>query len=764
MRSVKQKTMQCFAHSKENEPVEKWQPLDEHLKNVAKMAAEFAKPFKGEEWAYVTGLWHDVGKALPAWQKYLLKQNGIDSSVHCENYCGRPNHSSAGAVFAIDRFKKIGRLIAYIAAGHHAGLPDWYPDDAGGDLQTRLYDPLKNALKTEELAHLQTISGTYPLISASLPRTAPLGCTSKEHAEHCREHLHLWIRILFSCLVDADFLDTEKFMNPENHKKRGAYPSLEQLLVRFDTHMDEKQKTAAQTAINTARSEILACCRAKAELLPGIFSLTVPTGGGKTLSSMAFALDHAIKHGKQRVIMAIPYTSIIEQTARVYRDVFGEASVLEHHSNLDPDTEDHKNRLASENWDAPIVVTTNVQLFESLFASRTSACRKLHNIANSVIILDEAQMLPPEYLKPILSVLRGLVERFGVTVVLCTATQPVLNGTIGSGQAVFDGLPSGIEIIDNPAQYFESLKRVAIAIPDILIPADWQNIADDLTHYEQVLCVVNTRNDCRQLHKLMPDGTIHLSANMCGEERSEIIAEIKEKLVNRESVRVVSTQLVEAGVDIDFPVVYRALCGIDSIAQAAGRCNREGLLNIEGQLGKVVLFVPPKSAPPGLLRKGEDAAKSIISREGTLDLTPDVFKKYFTTFYSAVNDFDKPRFSEHLVKNVSECAFQFRTFAKNFRLIDDTAQRGIIVWYESKERSSLGLIEQLRRNGPESWLLRKLQRFIVNVPVPVFERLKREEYLEDIHGYWAQKTRGLYKPGLGLLPDPADWEAEEFIF
>ena len=264
--------------------------------------------------------------------------------------------------------------------------------------------------------------------------------------------LHLWVRMLFSCLVDADFLDTERFMSPENFALRENSLSLKELKARFDSFMDKMSKNAPSTEINKIRAEILSNCRQGAMKEPGLFSLTVPTGGGKTLASMGFALDHAIKYGKSRIIVAIPYTSIIEQTADVYKNVFKNGDedlsnvVLEHHSNLDPDKETTKSKLAVENWDAPIVVTTNVQLLESLFAAKTSRCRKIHNIANSVIILDEAQMLPPEYLKPILGTLESLTTDFGCSVVLCTATQPTLQGHIGSapaphGEGGFEGLP-----------------------------------------------------------------------------------------------------------------------------------------------------------------------------------------------------------------------------------------------------------------------------------------------------------------------------------
>lgn len=757
-----------IAHVAQAADASQWKvhALQDHLQSVAAQAGGFAAKFGSSDWAALCGSWHDLGKFLPGWQAYIRRQTGYDEDAHIENYPGRPNHSSAGAALAMQRFNKspLARLLAYIIAGHHAGLPDWMPvPEIGGDLQTRLFDPLENILKTHEIEQIANIPAAQAFFDIDLPKSMPLGCTNPEAARQSMEYVHLWIRMLFSCVVDADFLDTEKFCTLENFHKRGGYPDLKELVARFDTYMARKQADAPATDVNKSRADILHCCRTKAGSPPGFFSLTVPTGGGKTLSSMAFALNHAIQHNKQRVIMAIPYTSIIEQTAAVYREAFGEDTVLEHHSNLDPDKETHKSRLAAENWDAPVVVTTNVQLFESLFASRSSACRKLHNIANSVIILDEAQMLPPSYLRPVLSALQGLVKHFGATVVFCTATQPALSARIGSGLAVFDGLPPAVEIMDEPKHYFTAFKRVDVALPALGSVSDWPALAEDLKKHDQVLCVVNTRNDCRALHKLMPKGAVHLSANMCGEERSEVIGEVKKKLEQGQPVRVISTQLVEAGVDMDFPVVYRALAGIDSIVQAAGRCNREGRLNQKGRLGKVVVFVPPRPAPPGLLRKGEDTAKSILQGKTALEMTPALFNEYFKIFYNAVNDFDNPGFQPRLVSGAGECAFQFRSFARDFRLIDDTAQRGIIVWYKGKSRDSLELIAMLRRKGPEPWLMRKFQRFIVNVPLPVFNKLAEGDYLEDVHGYWVQKATGLYKSGLGLLPDAGEWDRETWV-
>lgn len=759
--------VEYIAHVKKDEVTGKWAVHDlfGHLNGVAEKAQTFADKFGNSDWAKLVAMWHDLGKFSPDWQKYIRLTTGFDEEAHCEGGSSRPNHSTVGAVLLMERFKgtPFGRLPAYVVAGHHAGLPDWVPEVSGGDLQNRLYDTFSGQLKTGELDLLRNIPAVKSLLEISLPETMPMNVTSREAAQKTAEHLHLWVRMIFSSLVDADFLDTEAFMTPSDSNKRGKYPSLEELKGRFDAYMEEKQSAVSSTPLNTARSEILQQCRQKADLPPGFFSLTVPTGGGKTLSSMAFALSHALKYGKRRVIMAIPYTSIIEQTASVYREVFGEDAVLEHHSNIDPEKESRKSRLASENWDAPVVVTTNVQLFESLLASRTSSCRKLHNIVNSVIILDEAQMLAPEYLKPILSVLQGLVEHFKVSVIMCTATQPALSGRIGSGLAAFNGLPAPKEIVGECQLHAETFKRCDVVFPDVTMSLGWPELAAQLAEYPQVLCVVNTRRDCQELHRLMPKGTVHLSANMCGEERSEVIADIKNRLSNKEPIRVISTQLVEAGVDIDFPVVYRALAGLDSIAQSAGRCNREGRLNIEGRLGRVVVFVPPRPAPVGLLRKGEDATRGLLSEKGGVNLVPEVYRHYFEVFYKSVNDFDKPRFIQRLVSGAGEGSFQFRSFASEVRLIDDRAQRGIVVYYAGKERSSVPLIDQLRRHGPEYWLLRRLQRFIVNVPERVFEKLAGDGHIEDVHGYWVQKSTGLYQPGYGLLPDPAMWREEMFM-
>ncbi len=752
---------QFIAHIKKN-PDGSWSEphlLKNHLQETAKKASEFADEFGNNDWAELAGFLHDLGKYHPDWQKYIRKETGyFDEEAHIEGYANRPNHSQAGAASIFEKInnKRVAKILVYVIGCHHSGLKDWT-----ADLENRLFEEEK--LITDDLRKIKPIEEAKQFLDKPNPTSIPI-VYKNQIDKNSSEQIHLWIRMLFSCLVDADFLDTESYMQNEE-KVRGNYLSIEKLKERFDRYMSEKK---SDSELNRKRNEILNQCRKKAKLEPGFYSLTVPTGGGKTLSSMAFALEHAIKHNKKRIIIAIPYTSIIEQTAKVYKYgtdtdeeierlktegkfLFGEDHVLEHHSNLDPEKESIKNRYAAENWDAPIIVTTNVQLFESLFGNKTSICRKLHNIVNSIIILDEAQMIPQEYFKPIISVLKGLVKYFGVTVVLMSATQPALIGKIGSEPNIIDGLENVTEIIDDPDSLAKDFKRVEFIIPnDLTSSKSWNEIVNELKQYEQVLCIVNTRSDCRELHKLMPDGTIHLSGFMCGEERSEIISGIKSKLKNNEPIKVISTQLVEAGVDIDFPIVYRAITGLDSIAQAAGRCNRENKLKYGG---KVIVFVPPEFSPQGFLRKSEDAGKAILRNHINEEFTPSLYSEYFRYLYSNLNSFGKEEFESCLVNNASDFEFQFRTYAENFNMIDNRKQMSIMVRY----KNSNILIDQLIHTGTSKELLRKLQRYIVNVPIYLFNKIREANYIEDVNGYWVQCDDILYKPGIGLLANENDW-------
>jgi CRISPR-associated endonuclease/helicase Cas3 len=712
-----------------------------------------SEEFGAAEWGKLAGSWHDLGKYSLAFQKYIRTASGYEANL-VDATPGKVNHSSAGALYAEQQLGALGIPLAYLIAGHHAGLPDWSAADGAGN--AALENRLKEG-KKQGLLHQAIEVAPENLLKAQRPAFTPdrIGRT---------EGLHLWIRLLFSCLTDADFLDTEAFMDGGKSKQRGTYPEIASLLPRFNHAMEQKSQLSKPSLVNQLRANVLQQCREKAVGAPGLYTLSVPTGGGKTLSSLAFALEHAIRHGKRRIIYAIPYTSIIEQTADVFRGIFGNA-VLEHHSNLDADKETPQSRLASENWNAPLIVTTNVQLFESLFAARTNRCRKLHNIVNSVIILDEAQLLPPEFLQPILDVMHLLIEHYGVTFVLCTATQPALGTRQDSfGKTLLRGPGEAAEIVSGTEKLYAQLERVKVTLPqDWNTPGSWDEIADRITRYPSVLAIVNTRADCRELHRRMPRETIHLSALMCGEHRSYMISRIKQRLKDKQPLRVISTQLIEAGVDVDFPVVFRALAGLDSIAQAAGRCNREGKLEGKGQ---VFVFIPPKQAPSGLLRFGEDACKTILRDRPDNPLTPSLFKNYFAQYYSKVGQegLDKYRIAELLTKDAAQCRIQFRTAAEKFQLIEEDGSVSIIVPYsnpENPQRDSRPLIARLRKGEMHRDLLRQLQRFAVTVHKHEFQSLLNAGDVEPLQeGLWVLKNETAYSNDLGLLvgeatnPDP----------
>ncbi len=707
-----------------------WHDLLDHMAGVARRAKAFGEKFGAGDWAELAGWWHDLGKCSRSFQVYLHAQGPAGPDAHLEAP-RRGDHSTAGAIHAVHHNGMRGRVLAYLIAGHHAGLPDWFPGEAdGGSLSQRLN---RNDLYEQVLA-----SGLcYEVAGNGNPTSKPPGGSP-----------HLWIRMLFSCLVDADFLDTEAHFHPERDFLRHALPNLEELKPRFDQFLERKAAEALQTgsAVNALRGRVLRECRTRADLAPGLFSLNVPTGGGKTLSSMAFALQHAKAHGykHQRVIYVIPYTSIIEQTAEVFREIFGEA-VVEHHSNLDPDVETNASRLASENWDAPIIVTTSVQFFESLYTAKPSRARKLHNIVDSVVILDEAQLLPPDLLDPILRAIDDLTAHYGVTCVLSTATQPTLGERRGFGWH-FRGLAGIRGIIEDPESLHEAMRRVRIALPtDLERSEEWTEVAEKLQSHEKVLCIVNKRADARELASLLPEGALHLSALMCGEHRSRVIKEIKERLNGPGELRVVSTQLVEAGVDVDFAAVYRAIAGLDSIAQAAGRCNREGTRSADES--PVVVFIPPTHPPAGLLRKGEQVTRSLV-QSGLADaLAPSAFRRYFEGLYWSCNMLDRYGILG-LLNPGPNLELQLRTAGEKFRFIDEAGMAPIVVRYGD----SPALIERLRKDGSNRELRRKLQRYIVTVPLRCRDFLIQERELEEvIPGVFWQVRAALYDLKFGFI-------------
>ena len=749
--------------------------LEEHLQKVAALAGAFAESFHATQWAHCAGLWHDLGKYRPGFQRYLaINEDAAIETRAIQTVGGREKtHSAAGALWAIEKFNPskplpyalpYGRILAYLIAGHHAGLDDW-----NGGLCERLQKEdskkeLQEALDAHPPAAILAHGDFVPDLRAILGGMGGIAFS-------------LWVRMLFSCLIDADRLDTEAHCNADKSEKRAGFPSLATMQQAFDASMWDKTASATATPVNQLRADILRQCREKSSLPAGFFSLTVPTGGGKTLSSLAFALKHAQIHQKRRVIYAIPYTSIIEQTADVFRDIFqslGDEVLIEHHSQADASEKDETKRsvLACENWDAPLIVTTNVQLFESLFSNKTSRCRKLHNIVNSVIVLDEAQQLPPAFLQPILDTLNLLVKHYGVTVVLCTATQPALNST-----HYFDktknlrGLENVREIMENPDALFTALERVQVELPDLKTPSTWEEIADNIAQEECVLTIVGTRKAARDLHKLLlknekvDKNTIHLSALMCAAHRKTVIETIKNRLQAKregrdvEPLRVVSTQLVEAGVDMDFPVVYRALAGLDSIAQAAGRCNREGRLAEEGKKGRMVVFVPPEQAPAGHLRKAVQACINTLQGNTDNPLDPHLFATYFRHFYNAVDLDTKANNKKTIVENLTvepkTLAVNFRSAAEAFRLIDNEDSATVVVRYAAHKEEIEKLLGMLEAKGAERWLMRKLQRYTITIPKRQADKMLVQGSLTlPLPGLYVQvDANNLYSDVFGLVGD-----------
>ena len=598
--------VQFYAHSHPERPHHEWHRLEDHLQAVSELAAAFADAFDSADWGRVAGLWHDLGKYQPEFQARLL---GATEAV---------DHSTVGALLADAKDSEGGKALAFAIAGHHGGLPNAV--QRGDTDRSSLLDRLRRSAplldKVLAAAAPTVTDHTVPV----LPSWLEPGCPGDRAAQQrLIRRTELWVRFLFSALVDADFLDTEEFFEPGKRAAVGRLDTVATLRERLDAHLDRLSAEAEPTKVNGVRRDVLQACRSAARVDPGLFSLSVPTGGGKTLSAMAFALRHAHHHGLRRVIVVIPYTSIIEQNAAVYRDVLGEANVIEHHSNLDPVQETPRNKLASENWDAPVVVTTSVQFFESLFANRPSRCRKLHNVAKSVVVLDEVQTLPSAFLLSILDALNELARGYGCSVVLSTATQPAL--------AKRDTLPEGLtdvrEIVPAPRALADRLKRVTVHWPDPDDePRTWPELAEELRGHPRVLAIVHRRQDARDLAQLLPpEGLFHLSALMCPRHRSDTLAQVREALAGDGPCRLVSTQLIEAGVDVDFPVVYRALGGLDRIVQGAGRCNREG----KGDAGRVVVFRAPTPPPRGAPTKGLETTLSLLrEREGGLDVDDPV--------------------------------------------------------------------------------------------------------------------------------------------
>jgi CRISPR-associated endonuclease/helicase Cas3 len=733
-----QKSSEAFAHTLDHRPPSDWQPLREHLEQVAELAEAHAHPFGAGPWGRLAGLWHDLGKYRPEFQAYLRGE--------------RPSaeHAVHGALLAQEEEKRLGKRgallpLAFVIAGHHTGLANLV---AGGEGLPRT--PLASRLK-EKRPLLDPLIPHLPekLRRVDLPtlpdRLLPRRKLRRTEKEDLHRTLELWTRFLFSALVDADFLDTERFLRGDERRRLTVgFDDLPNLRRRLDRHVDELAAGAPPTGVNRVRAEVLAACRRKAEEPPGLFSLSVPTGGGKTLASMSFALRHAEEHALRRVIAVIPYTSIIEQNAAVYRRALGARNVIEHHSNLDPAKENRRNKLASENWDAPVIVTTAVQFFESCFANRSSRCRKLHNVARSTILLDEAQTLPPELLSPILELLRELRDHYGCTVLLSTATQPALQKRDDEGRGLDDGLEGVREIVDDPENLARRLRRFDVEWPDPESePVSWPALAAELRDHERVLAVVHRRRDARELARLLPEeGLFHLSALMCAAHRAKVLAEVLAALKETgKRCRLVSTQLIEAGVDVDFPVVYRALGGLDSVIQAGGRCNREGAPDP----GRLVVFRAPTPPPPGTPKMGLESTTSLLKHGGGhVDVEdPKQVTAYFDTLY-AKKDRDQRGIQPERAQ------LNFATVAHRFRLIEDYHRPVLVPYGEAAKR-----LERFRAH-PDRDTLRALQPYLVNVSQREIEQLRNDAALDEVHDTVLALMPGyqhLYHPRYGLVLD-----------
>jgi CRISPR-associated endonuclease/helicase Cas3 len=712
-----------FAHSREGCPVEDWQPLEEHLENTAARCRHFSEQFKAGALGELAGRFHDLGKGSLEFQAYLRHANDIEDefSAYFDSRWKR-DHATFGARYLHSLSKQTGKLLGYCIAGHHSGLQNWADGSQNSGLRFRLEDKtLKKVL--------------FPFEEKTeIPPLPPL------HIDRNLSgfQIQFLIRMLFSCLIDADRLDTEGFTDPEKAIVRENDTPLQELHSTFWNNFTALRTKAKKTKVNEIREQVLADCLAAAQRKPGLFTLTVPTGGGKTLASLAFALEHAKNYSQfRRIIYVIPFTSIIEQNAKVFREMLGDETVLEHHSNFTPDENDWKNRLAAENWDAPVIVTTNVQFFNSFFACKTSPCRKLHNIANSVIIFDEVQAIPVERLQPCLEVLRELTRNYGVSAVLCTATQPA----IGKSDEFKSGLElEQAEIIHDVPKLFKALQRTCMTW---LGPQTQEEIAVRLRQEKQVLCVVSTRDQALTLfEQLKDDGDVfHLSALMYPLHRIRILDEIRNRLHSGSPCRVVSTQLIEAGVDVDFPVVYRSLAGMDSIAQAAGRCNREGRQGI----GNVFVYEPEKIPAVSYFRHTCQCSKPLLDRFAEKYLEPECIQAYFADyFWLNQQNMDKDRVLELCQTGARKAEFAFEDISA-FKMIDNANQYLVI----ALEEDAVKLADQLKYSENKRSILRKLQRYSVQVYPNQFSELRC--WLEEPYpGIFVLKNKEMYSEDTGL--------------
>lgn len=729
--------MTYYAHTRGDDKAN-WQTVIQHLTGTAELARQIGADSGFAEFAAAAALFHDIGKYAPEFQRRL------------EGSTARVDHATPGAkeieyVLNARGQRLIGRLLAYCIAGHHGGLPD-----GGSPIDTPDDRTLEGRFK-RNLKDYSAYAAEVDLRQFKVPDRFPDRFQPIRGAQGFS--VAFAARMIYSILVDADYLETETFCNG-GRKPRGEYAGISELAEQFFTFL--RGFDNPQRPIDARRSAALRACTAQADLPPGLFTLTLPTGAGKTLTSMAFAMRHAVRHGLKRIIYVIPYTSIIEQNADVFKRSLSDHKdhVLEHHSNFEwnpareddaagrPDSALAKLKWAAENWDVPIVVTTNVQFFESLFASRNSRSRKVHNLAKSVIIFDEAQMLPRDFLKPCLFSVTELVKNYGASAVFCTATQPALGKIFPQGTELR-------ELIADPQAEFDFYRRVQVRQAGRLTDAE---LLERLNAHPQALCIVNTRKHARALFDgLKGEGCFHLSTLMCAAHRRNVIAEIRRRLANGLPCRVISTQLLEAGVDLDFPVGYRALAGLESIIQAAGRVNREN----KRAAGDLFVFEPDSEHArflPKHIQQTAEVARVILARyaNGGDPVSIEAVRDYFDLLYDMGDPkaFDSRDVIGCFMKGSQLPVFDFATAAERFRLIDDDTQP-VIVPYDDTARA---LIEELPAAAAPLAAARKLQPYTVNIYQAEFNALKEIGAVNtDVEPFAVLSAYGEYDEHTGLV-------------
>lgn len=751
---------ECYAHTGSDlDDASTWQTLSEHANEVARRAEAFAEKFGMGLWGRTLGLLHDAGKASAGFRKRLEGGKPVD-------------HSTAGAKIAVDRYGAGGWFMAYALIGHHGGAPNgkvW--SECSRSQSAFLRTPLKNRLESE----IESYDAFFELMETGeidLPDIVQLGAPmrpGRTFESTARKAFSVFVleHFLYSSLVDSDYLDTERFMTPEASEAREAreLANMEELLAKLESHMADLMEKAGDTSVNRARRSVYEDCLATAVQPSGLYTMTVPTGGGKTLSSMAFGLRHAVEQGMERVIVAIPYTSIVEQTAATLKAIFGAENVVEHHSNYDfhdlDDEEKAKQRLAIQNWDAPIVVTTNVQLFESLFSNKPGKSRKVHNMARSVVILDEAQTLPDKLLRPSLAMLEELAAGYGSSIVLCTATQPALEGLWPFGA-------EPREIVQRRDSFDEAFgERVAYESLGTIEQAD---LVERIAAHHEVLCVVGTRGlaravyddvvaraaergDLSDVKRAFDEGYFHLSAFMIPAHRSAMLERIRKRLDRKERCVVVSTQLVEAGVDVDFPEVYRELAGLDSVVQAAGRCNREGRLPGAGTVRVFELSINgERQKTETWLEKMKGIARDVI-RENGGKVEEGLIPAFFKTRYDSECLDAKGIFQKTATRDLIFDRFEtmpFEQCALDYRIIEDDSVPVFVPW----GAEGRALLKELLASKNPAGMAMRLQRFSVGVPIWSIEGYKQADAVEELEPFLILKEdgcRSFYREDVGLV-------------